>query len=317
MDFLYLCIGLAILIIGGELTLRGAIALARMLGVSTAIIGLTVMGFGTSAPELVVTVRAVLTGNVDIAIGNAVGSNIANTLLILGVGALICPLVCDSRAVYRDGAFMLAVSVLLCGLGYYGVIETWHGIAMVLALFAFITWRYLYDSRTHDPAAGMPGETAEEMTGIPKQRLMILGTLLAGIAGLVYGAALLVDAAVSIAHAAGVPQSVIGLTVVAFGTSLPELAATAVAAWRRHTEIAIANGPGSNIFNIRGGLGIGAMFRPLGFAADIAAIDQWIMLAAALILMPVLVTGWRIRRAEGAVLLILYAGYIASMSIRL
>jgi cation:H+ antiporter len=176
---------------------------------------------------------------------------------------------------------------------------------------------YLHDIRTHDPAADLHGEFADETAGIPQRRLVIVGYLLIGMTGLVYGAALLVDAAVSIAQAAGVPQSVIGLTVVAFGTSLPELAATAVAAWRRHTDIAVANILGSNIFNILGVLGVGAIFRPLEFAADIAAIDQWIMLAAALILMPVLVTGWRIRRAEGAVLLILYAGYIASMSIRL
>ena len=317
MDLLYLCIGLAMLVVGGELTLRGAIGLARMLGVSTAIIGLTVMGFGTSAPELVVTVRAVLTDNVDIAVGNAVGSNIANTLLILGIGALICPLVCNARAVIRDGAVMVAVSVLLCGLGYYGVIETWHGIAMILALFSFIGWSYLHDIRTHDPAADLHGEFADETAGIPQRRLVIVGYLLIGMTGLVYGAALLVDAAVSIAQAAGVPQSVIGLTVVAFGTSLPELAATAVAAWRRHTDIAVANILGSNIFNILGVLGVGAIFRPLEFAADIAAIDQWIMLATAFILIPILVTGWRICRAEGAVLLVLYVGYIASMSMRL
>jgi cation:H+ antiporter len=305
------------LVVGGELTLRGAIGLARMLGVSTAIIGLTVMGFGTSAPELVVTVRAVLTDNVDIAVGNAVGSNIANTLLILGIGALICPLICNSRAVIRDGAVMVAASVLLCGLGYYGVIETWHGIAMILALFAFIGWSYLHDIRTHDPAADLHGEFADETAGIPQRRLVIVGYLLIGMTGLVYGAALLVDAAVSIAQAAGVPQSVIGLTVVAFGTSLPELAATAVAAWRRHTDIAVANILGSNIFNILGVLGVGAIFRPLEFAADIAAIDQWIMLATAFILIPILVTGWRICRAEGAVLLVLYVGYIASMSMRI
>ncbi len=317
MDFLYLSIGLIVLVIGGELTLRGAIGLARLLGVSTAIIGLTVMGFGTSAPELVVTVRAVLTDNVDIAVGNAVGSNIANTLLILGVGALICPLVCDTRAVIRDGTFMIAVAVLLCGLGLYGVIETWHGIAMLLALFGFIGWSYLHDIRTHDPAAELHDEFAEETAGVPQRPLVIFAYLISGIAGLVYGAALLVDAAVSIARDAGVPQSVIGLTVVAFGTSLPELAATAVAAWRRHTDIAIANVLGSNIFNILGVLGVGAIFRPLTFAHDIAAIDQWIMLAAAFILIPILVTGWRICRAEGAVLLALYAGYIASVSMRL
>jgi cation:H+ antiporter len=305
------------LVAGGELTLRGAIGLARLLGVSTAIIGLTVMGFGTSAPELVVTVRAVLTGNVDIAVGNAVGSNIANTLLVLGVGALICPLVCDSRAVTRDGAVMVAASVLLCGLGYYGVIETWHGVAMILGLFVFIGWSYLHDTRTHDPAADLHGEFADETAGIPQRRLVILGYLLSGMTGLVYGAALLVDAAVSIAQDAGVPQSVIGLTVVAFGTSLPELAATAVAAWRRHTDIAIANILGSNIFNILGVLGVGAMFRPLEFAADIAAIDQWVMLATAFFLIPILVTGWRICRIEGAVLLVLYTGYIASVSMRI
>lgn len=317
MEFLYLGIGLAMLVAGGELTLRGAIGLARMLGVSAAIIGLTVMGFGTSAPELVVTVRAVLTGNVDIAIGNAVGSNIANTLLILGVGALIYPLVSDPRAVYRDGVFMVAVSMLLCALGLYGVIETWHGIAMVLALFGFIAWSYWTDIRTNGPAADLHGEFAEETAGIPQRRLVIFGYLLSGIAALVYGAALLVDAAVLIAQAAGVPQSVIGLTVVAFGTSLPELAATAVAAWRRHADIAIASVLGSNIFNILGVLGIGALFRPLGFAEDIAAIDQWVMLAGAFVLIPILVTGWRICRTEGAVLLVLYVGYISSVSMRL
>jgi cation:H+ antiporter len=316
MDFLFLSIGLVVLVVGGELTLRGAIGLARLLGVSTAIIGLTVMGFGTSAPELVVTVRAVLTDNVDIAIGNAVGSNIANTLLILGIGALICPLVCNARAVARDGSFMVAVSILLCGLGYYGVIETWHGIVMIVTLFGYIGWSYLHDKRTHDPAAEMHDEFAEETAGVPQRRLVIFAYLISGLAGLVYGAALLVDAAVSIAQDAGVPQSVIGLTMVAFGTSLPELAATAVAAWRRHTDIAIANVLGSNIFNILGVLGVGALFRPLTFAQDIATIDQWIMLATAFILIPILVTGWRICRTEGAILLVLYAGYIGSISMR-
>ncbi len=138
MEIFLLIAGLVLLILGGEFALRGAIGLARLMNVSTAIIGLTVLGFGTSAPELVVAIRAILTGNVDIAVGNAVGSNIANTLLILGAGALIRPLICDPRAVRRDGGVMLAAMVLLCGLGMAGTIAAWHGAGMLLALFTFL-----------------------------------------------------------------------------------------------------------------------------------------------------------------------------------
>jgi len=296
--------------------LRGAIGLSRLLGVSPAIIGLTVMGFGTSAPELVVTIRAALTGSIDIAVGNAVGSNIANTFLILGVGAMICPLVCDPKAVYRDTGFMVAASALLCLLGYFGVIERWEGAAMLVALFIFVSWTYLHDIRTHDAAAELHTDMADEKPGTPASLLSIGGHLIAGISGLVYGASLLVDSAVAVAEAAGVPQSIIGLTLVALGTSLPELGATAVAAWRRHTDIAIANVVGSNIFNILGVLGGGAVFQPLTIAPEISSIDQWIVLVSAIILVPILVTGWRINRTEGIVLLFLYAGYLGSVTMR-
>ncbi|MEX2618199.1 MAG: calcium/sodium antiporter [Alphaproteobacteria bacterium] len=317
MEVLFLCIGLGLLILGGELALRGAVGLSRMMGVSPAIIGLTVMGFGTSAPELVVTVRAALAGSFDIAVGNAVGSNIANTFLILGVGALICPLACDPKAVFRDTGFMVAVSILLCVLGYIGVIGRWEGAAMVLALLIFVCWTYFHDIRTHDAAAELHSKMVGEMPRSPSGLPIIGGYLIAGIAGLVYGASLLVDSAVTLAEAAGVPQSIIGLTLVAFGTSLPELGATAVAAWRRHTDIAIANVVGSNIFNILGVLGTGAIFQPLIIAPEIANIDQWIVLVSAIILVPIIITGWRINRMEGVVLLLLYAGYIGSVTLRL
>jgi len=316
MELLFLCIGLVLLILGGEFALRGALGLARNLGVSPAIIGLTVLGFGTSAPELVVTVRAALTGSVDIAVGNAVGSNIANTFLILGIGALICPLVCDPKAVYRDTGFMVAASVLLCVLGYFGVIERWEGVAMVMALFIFICWSYFHDIRTHDAAADLHTDMADEKQDSPTKPLSIAIHLFAGICGLVYGASLLVDSAVTLAEAAGVPQSIIGLTLVAFGTSLPELGATAIAAWRRHTDVAVANVVGSNIFNILGVLGVGAIFHPLEIAPEISGIDQWIVLASAIILVPILITGWRINRMEGVVLLLLYIGYISSVIMR-
>ena len=288
MELLFLCIGLVLLILGGEFALRGALGLARNLGVSPAIIGLTVLGFGTSAPELVVTVRAALTGSVDIAVGNAVGSNIANTFLILGIGALICPLVCDPKAVYRDTGFMVAASVLLCVLGYFGVIERWEGVAMVMALFIFICWSYFHDIRTHDAAADLHTDMADEKQDSPTKPLSIAIHLFAGICGLVYGASLLVDSAVTLAEAAGVPQSIIGLTLVAFGTSLPELGATAIA----------------------------AIFHPLEIAPEISGIDQWIVLASAIILVPILITGWRINRMEGVVLLLLYIGYISSVIMR-
>lgn len=317
MDFLYLGLGLGLLVLGGELILRGAIGLATKLRVSKAIVGLTVMGFGTSAPELVVSVRAALTGNIDIAVGNAVGSNIANTLLILGVGALICPLICNPRAVRRDGMVMVAAVVLLCILALVGIIERWVGAVMLLTLFAFISWSYFHDLRYHDPASDLHTEIAEETTGVPDHAVVILLYVLAGIAGLVYGAAVLVGSAVSIAESAGVPQSIIGLTLVALGTSLPELAATAVAAFRRHTDVAIANVLGSNIFNVLGVLGVGAAVRPLTFSPDIVAIDVWVMLAASIVLVPIMVTGWRICRAEGAVLLALYFAYIGSLAMRL
>ena len=175
-SIILIAIGLVALAGGGELLVRGAVGIANRLGVSTLFTGLVIVGAATSMPEMVASVQAVASGSPEIAWGNIVGSNIANSLLILGVGALICPLVCDTRAVIRDGTFMIAAAVLLCGLGYYGVIETWHGIAMLLALFGFIGWSYLHDMRTHDPAAELHDEFAEETVGVPQRRL-VAGTV--------------------------------------------------------------------------------------------------------------------------------------------
>lgn len=316
MDYLYLAAGLVILVVGGEATLRGAIGLAQALGVSAAIIGLTVMGFGTSAPELVVTVNAALDGNVDIGVGNIIGSNIANSLLILGVGALICPLFCDPRAVRRDGVFMVAAMAAFCLIGLTGEIQTWQGGLMVATLVSFIVWSYFHDKKHHDPAAELHEDFAEETPGVPTNKLYIALYLVIGLAGLTFGADMMVSSAVNIAERAGLPQSIIGLTIVAFGTSLPELGAITIAALRRHTDIAVASVLGSNIFNILGVLGVGALVTPLSVAPDIAAIDQWVMLAATAFLMPVIISGWRVDRWEGFVLLTLYIGYIGSLAFR-
>ena len=310
-------IGLIILFAGGEATLRGAVSLARMLGVSTAMIGLTVVGFGTSAPELVVTLRASLGGQPDIGVGNIVGSNIANILLVMGIGAVVHPLVCEARAVRRDGTMMLAVGVILVLLALNGRVGTVEGGVMVVALASFLAWSYVQDRRHQSAAGELHSREADEPGDLPIGGFRIGIYLVLGLAALVGGAALLVEGATGIARSFGVQESVIGLTLVAIGTSLPEVAATVVAALRRHTDVAIANILGSNVFNVLGILGVAALVKPLPVADDIASIDIWVMLAASLVILPILVSGWRVTRREGAVLLMLYTAYVASMAMRL
>lgn len=292
--------------LGGEFALRGTVGLARFMGVSPAVIGLTVMGIGTSAPELVVTVQAVLAGNADIAVGNAIGSNIANTLLILGAGALVRPLSCDPRAVRQDGAMMLFVALLLCGLGLLGGIATWQGGVMLTLLAGFMWMSYQRDRRHQNATTELHEKVGEKNADVPTGALKIIACILGGLVGLAYGAALLVESAVAIAEAIGISQSIIGLTLIAFGTSVPELTATIIAAYRHRTDVAVANVLGSNIFNILGVLGTGALFGPLGFSGHIVAVDQWIMLASAALLLPVMITGRRISRIEGAFMLSAY-----------
>lgn len=314
-DFLFTLLGLGMLMAGGELTLRGAIGLARLLGVSAAMIGLTVVGFGTSAPELVVSLQAAIDGSPDIAIGNVVGSNIANILLVLGVGALIAPLICDPGSVRRDGAAMMAALVLLVGLGLLGVIEAWQGALMLAVLVGYITWSYRIDRRNGAAAAAdLHAREVEETTGVPTATWLVLLYVVVGLVALVGGAKLLVDGAIGVARAVGISEPVIGLSLVAVGTSLPELAATAVAAWRRHTDVAVGNVLGSNLFNVLLILGTASMVAPLPFAEEFVRIDLWVMLGAGAVLMPIMVTRWNISRAEGVLLLALYTAYIASLA---
>jgi len=316
-DFLLTVLGLGILLVGGELTLRGAIGLAKLLGVSAAMIGLTVVAFGTSAPELVVSLEATLDGSPDIAIGNVIGSNIANILLVLGVGALIAPLICDPGAVRRDGTAMMASMVLLVVLGLTGVINAWQGALMIVALIGFITWSYRVDRRNGTPVSELHAREVEETTGVPTATWLVVLYLVLGLVALVSGAKLLVDGAIGVARAAGISESVIALSLVAVGTSLPELAATAVAACRRHTDVAVGNVLGSNLFNVMLILGTASMVAPMPIAEEFVRVDLWVMLGAGIVLLPVMITGWKISRSEGILLLILYAAYITSMAMGL
>ncbi len=314
MDLLFVALGLIVLFVGGEATLRGAVGLAQALGVTPAVIGLTVVGFGTSAPELVVTLNAALQGTPDLAIGNVVGSNIANILLILGIGGLIYPMTCHPRAALRDGLAMLLSIGLLSGLGMMGSIMRWHGVIMLVLLIGFIVGSYVHDRRycrlENDDLV------IDEPEAVPHNNWLIALFVLGGLVGLVGGAHILVLGATGIARDAGIPESVIGLTLVAIGTSLPELAATIIAAIRRHTELAIANAMGSCVFNVLAILGISSLVTPLPIAEDIQNVDLWVMLATALLFVPLLWWDRRISRLEGGAMLALYCIYIGSMGPR-
>lgn len=312
-DILFVLAGLAMLIAAGDATLRGAVGLSRRLGLSPAVIGLTVVGFGTSMPELVVSVQAALEGRPGFAVGNAVGSNIANSFLILGAGALIAPLRCEPRAMRRDGGAMLAVTVLCVLIALTGQITAWQGAIMLLVLIGFITWSYRQDRKWADLPAALHEKEANVLTNIPMNGWLIGVLLAAGFLGLAGGATMMVDGAANIAQRIGISDAVVGLTVFAFGTSLPELAAAMMAASRGHTDVAVGNVIGSNIFNILGILGAASLVAPLPFEPSMRTVDIWILLGASLVLMPIIMTGWRVSRREGAVLLACYTAYMASI----
>ncbi|MCH7929862.1 MAG: calcium/sodium antiporter [Proteobacteria bacterium] len=305
--------GLLFLFMGGEMLVRGSVALADRVGVSPLLIGLTVVAFGTSAPELAVCLEAALAGNPDIAVGNVVGSNIANILLILGVGAMISPIRCAPIVVFRDAAAMFISSVTLVALGMTGIIVPWEGGLMFAALVAFIGYRYWTEKYRRAPSGALHVQQAEAFEDIPLKLWVSLLFVVGGVGAVIGGADMLLEGAVSIARAAGLSEAVIGLTLVAVGTSLPELATAIVAAIRRHPEVAIGNVLGSNIFNIMGVLGITAMVTPVPISAQIIEFDLWVMLAVAAASIPVLMTGWRVDRIEAAVFLTLYAAYVSAL----
>ena len=302
--------GFILLFLGGEMLVRGAVGLARQLGVSPLLIGLVVVGFGTSAPELMVSLEAALQGQPDIAVGNVVGSNIANILLVLGAAALIYPIHCPTQVVYRDGLAMLAASLVLVGLGVIGHIAAWQGGLMVAILLAFIVYSYWTEKYRMAPSAELHQHEAEEFEDGSRPLWLNTAILCVGLAAIMGGANMLVDGAVSIARAAGVSEAVIGLTLVAIGTSLPELATSVIAALRKHTDVAIGNVLGSNMFNILSILGITALVTPVPINPEIMN-DIWIMVGVAVLLLPVLLTGHRVYRVEAGLFLIAYAGYIA------
>jgi cation:H+ antiporter len=313
-DVLHIAIGLVLLVSGGELLVRGSVSLARRLGVSPLLIGLTLVGFGTSTPELITSLQAALAGSSGIALGNVVGSNIANVLLILGAAAAIAPLACRPAAFYRDGAVLSGSALACAAAALGGTVGRVSGATFLVLLIAYVVFTYLRERRAPD-AAAMHAHEADLAAPVPKSPWLALPFAVGGIALSILGARFLVAGAIGFAAAAGISEAVIGLTVVAIGTSLPELVTSVVAALRRQGDIAVGNIVGSNIYNVLGILGLTVLVQPLGVPQEILRLDLWVMLAATALLIAFAVTGWRVSRMEGGLLLIGYLAYLAVLAV--
>jgi cation:H+ antiporter len=317
LTFVLLAVGFLALIAGGEVLVRGASGLARTLGLSPLVIGLTVVSFATSAPELAVTLDASLSGRPGLAIGNVVGSNIANVLLVLGLSALFLPLAVRSAVTRRDIPVMIGLSLLLLVLALDGSISQLDGAVLVLLLLAYVAYSVRAGRRQHsaDVSAAKSAkshESEDDSDPPPAHRPWIDAVLvLAGVVLLVVGARSLVTSATEIASALGLSELIIGLTVVAIGTSLPELATSVVAAARGERELAVGNVVGSNIFNIGAVMGIVATVSPGGVPVEPSAVnfDLPVMVAVALALLPIAFTGYGIARWEGGLFVLYYGAY--------
>ena len=311
MNFVYLLIGVALLSVGGEALIRGSMAAARRLNISPLLSGLIIVGFGTSAPELVVSVDAAMNSRPDIAIGNVVGSNIGNILLILGVCALITPLAVKPLVLRRDAVTVVLASILFIVLVGGQSLGQLDAVVLLIALAAYLGLAYWSECYHAAPSADLHKAEAKEVSSVPKSTLWTIVMVITGLLLLIGGSQVLLKGAVGIAEYFGVSQAVIGLTLVAVGTSLPELSISVIAALRKHADVAVGNVLGSNIFNLLGILGVSAFLQPLPVHARVLQFDQWVMLGASLLLLLLLYTGRRLSRIEGGLLLFAYVVYIA------
>ncbi|MGP6086616.1 calcium/sodium antiporter [Antarctobacter jejuensis] len=310
MDILFVLLGLAALVAGGDFLVRGAVAVARGLNVPPMVIGLTLVGFGTSAPELVTSLQAALSGAPGIAVGNVVGSNIGNVLLILGLAALLRSIAVDRRALIRDGGML----VVATGFGVFALLQgevgRLTGIFFLVTLAAYLTGTLIAERRSSTAAAAVYEGEADLLPVRPARMLPSALLALAGLALTILGARFLVIGAVNLAAAAGVSETLIGLTIVAIGTSMPELVTSVMAVRRGEGDVAFGNIIGSNIFNLLGILGVTALVTPIAVPAEVMALDVWVMSATTLVLLVFATTGARISRREAGALLAGYGLYL-------
>jgi cation:H+ antiporter len=329
-QLLWFVFGLLALIAGAHMLVKGASNIATAAGISPLVIGLTIVAMGTSSPEIAVSVGAAFSGAADLAVGNVVGSNIFNVLFILGLTALVTPLVVQSQLIRQEVPLMIVFSLLLILLSLDGLISRAEGLLLVVLLLVYTVFLILQSRRSEQlasaksvsDAAGVQAEAqvadpaknpAGKLAAASGHWVMQLVWIILGLVLLVKGAGWLVDASIAFARAFGISEVVIGLTIVAAGTSMPELATSVVAAIRGERDIAVGNIVGSNIFNILACLGVSSLVAPLGLAVapSIMAFDYWVMLAVALICLPVFFSDRSIARWEGAVLLAYYLAYAA------
>lgn len=328
-DFGALLGGLLLLMLGGDLLVRGAVRLAERLGLSPMLIGLVIVGLGTSSPELAASVQAAATGSPGLAIGNIVGSNLANLLLVLGTSALMAPMLVERNALWRDGGVGLVAALALVLASFTLGLNRLVAAAFLVALASYIYWAYRAEKRVpadhppdHDHTAAFDRAEAAskfdpELVPQDTPRGSLLAAVLLFLAGLgiiIGGGTLLVNGAVAIASSLGVSEEIIGLTIVAFGTSAPELVTSIIAAARKQSEIALGNVLGSNIYNLLFIGGVTGMVAPGPVPAKIAQFDLPLATLAALVVMVFAFTGGRINRREGGVLLAAYLGYTAFTS---
>ncbi|WP_299662726.1 calcium/sodium antiporter [uncultured Ruegeria sp.] len=315
--WLYSGLGLLILLLAGDALVRGAVNLSLRLGVPALIVSLTIVAFGTSAPELLIAISAIKENAPGIALGNVVGSNTANILLVLGLPAMLATLhtsECDSRKNY---VFMLLASVLFIGLAFCGVFNLVSG-AILLTALALVLTNAFREARAHRKACGEECEDEDELEGLeeadpnmPYWKVAVY--LLLGLIGLPMGAHLLVDNATVIAREYGVSETVIGLTLIAVGTSLPELATTVMAALRRQADVALGNVIGSNMFNLLAIIGITTLFGRIPVDGEFLRFDLWVMLGSSLLLIPFVFFKKDITRVWGFILTLLYMIYVVSL----
>ena len=314
--FIVLIVGLAFLTLGAEWLVRGASSVATRFGIAPIVIGLTVVAFGTSAPEFAVSVQGALTGNSDVAIGNVVGSNTFNILFVLGMSAVIGSLTIEQRIIKRDIPILLAISVVIYGLVWNELVGRIEGVVLFIGIVVYTLW-LLRGARKAESArvTSEYEEAVQQVEGetVTRPLYFQIGLVVVGLALLIQGSRFLVSSATTIAEAFGVSDLVIGLTVVAVGTSLPELATSVMAAIRGQRDIAVGNVVGSNIFNLLAVLGASAAVSSSGISVsrELIRLDYPVMLAATLVLIPICWNGFAIKRWEGVLLASFYVAYVA------
>lgn len=318
MDVVLLILGLLILIVGGELLVRGAVGLSSAMKISPLVIGMTVVSFGTSAPELLVSLQSALDGNPGIAIGNVVGSNIANLALVLGLTVLIFPIVAEKQTKKIDYPMMMVATILFCLLSMNLMIDRWEGFLFMAIIVIYTIWMIRSSRKSEKSKDNELVKTEEfDASEVKDRPALSIGLLLVGLVALYFGSEWFVSGASNISKTLGLSDSVIGVTVVAFGTSAPELVASIMAAVKKQSDISVGNLIGSNIFNVFAVLGVTSAVKPVQVDQEVLQFDYMWMLGVALLMIPVLYLGDKIGRFKGAILVLFYVVYIVWIVLRL